>query len=73
MPDEIPVCPECDNAKIRRRTPNKPQSRNAEARWRCPSCDSYFAEALWRLPRSQTASADGTLVADLMAADPDDV
>jgi transposase-like protein len=64
--EEITVCPNCDSARIVRRTRS-----NLRQRWRCKDCEARFDEADRREPRSHNVSTHGPGRA-LQQADPDD-
>jgi hypothetical protein len=72
--ETILVCPICDSAMIRRRFPDKQQSRNLPAdadRWYCRVGQHAFAQPTERPPRA-SQSTNG-LAKRLEDADPDDV
>jgi len=47
MNDEIPVCPECDHAQIRRRT-DAPDGGLVDGDWYCRDCGGRFNEPVYR-------------------------
>lgn len=68
----VPVCPECDGARIQRRTPGKNPGHDTTRDWWCPGCDATFDEPAERRvqPRHRKLAPAGKVLAD---ADPDDL
>jgi len=67
MSGQITVCPDCGDAGIRRRHPDKPVGPDVDARWRCKACGARFDAPAERASRQ--ASPPRGLAGDLAAAD----
>jgi len=71
MSDEIPVCPECDQPRIERRT-DAPDGPDSRGRWHC-RCGADFETPAYREPKGATGPNQGSLVYQLDDADPGDL
>jgi hypothetical protein len=68
--ETVTVCPECDSARIRRRTPEHPSSPDHQTnQWACLDCPARFDEPNER-PK-QTPGGRAGLAGQLVDADPD--
>jgi len=70
--ETVTACPECDNARIRRRNPSHASSRPSQThKWACMECGAHFDEPVER--PMQTPGGRRGLAKRLLEADPDDV
>jgi len=68
--DVVEACPECESARLRRRTPDHPASPAHQThRWNCVDCGLSFDDPVER-PRRQPGARSG-LARELVDADPD--
>jgi len=71
----VRVCPECDEAAVRTRHPEKPCSpTNDDSQYGCEQCGATFDEPVRRPKKTNREAGSGsTLAANLVDADPEDV
>jgi len=68
--ETVTVCPECDSASIRRRTPSHPSSRATQTHlWACLDCTAGFDEPAERVKKNRGGRPG--LAGRLVDADPD--